>query len=127
MGKKKKKKPKRKKEHAADSHYYLNKQKQDMVTNIPEQVEKEEEPKTESKELSKDEKELLEELEKETGYHSKRMNDVCASLKVNWHNVIRMSKSINEKLGDEKMKINTFLYFGSWYIGLQKHWDAAGF
>merc|ERR1719184_236963 len=78
-------------------------------------------------ELTEDEKKLLAKLEEEYSYHSKKMNDVCNALRLNRDKVLKMAKEINAKLKDPKLEIKPFNYFGSWYIGLQKDWDAAGF
>merc|ERR1719320_1300586 len=70
---------------------------------MPKRVETKKEEKK-SNELTADEKRLLAKLEEEYSYHSKEMN---------------------AKLKDPKLEIKTFNYFSSWYIGLQKDWDAA--
>merc|ERR1719320_1734907 len=80
-----------------------------------------------STELTEDEKRLLAKLEEEYSYHSKKMNDVCNSLRLNRDRVLKMAKEINAKLKDPKLEIKTFNYFSSWYIGLQKDWEAAEF
>merc|ERR1719391_1179488 len=93
---------------------------------MPKQVETKR-PKEISTELTDDEKRLLAKLEEEYSYHSKKMNDVCQALKLNRDRVLKMAKEINAKLKDPKLEIKPFNYFGSWYIGLQKDWDAANF
>merc|ERR1711879_163878 len=77
--------------------------KQDMATNLPQRVEAPT-PKPVQKELTDDEKLILDKLKVKSNYHSKKLNDVSREIKMNRDTIMKLSNSINEKLKDPALK-----------------------